>query len=131
MSDAIKTDEEWRRLLTPQEYEVLRGKGTERAFTGKYDGFKEPGIYSCAACGKDLFDADAKYDSKSGWPSFYKPIDENSVVNETDTAYGMIRTEVMCSGCESHLGHVFDDGPQPTGQRYCMNSVSLRHRPKD
>jgi len=131
MSDAIKTDEEWRRLLTPQEFEILRGKGTERAFTGKYDGFKEPGIYSCAACGKDLFDADAKYDSKSGWPSFFKPIDENSVINETDTAYGMIRTEVMCSACESHLGHVFDDGPQPTGQRYCMNSISLRHRPKD
>jgi peptide-methionine (R)-S-oxide reductase len=131
MSDAIKSDDEWRRLLTPQEYEVLRGKGTERAFTGKYDGFKEPGIYACAACGQDLFDADAKYDSKSGWPSFFKPIDESSVVNETDTAYGMIRTEVMCSACESHLGHVFDDGPQPTGQRYCMNSVSLRHRPRD
>lgn len=131
MSKVIKSDDEWRRLLTREEYEVLRNKGTERAFTGQYDGFKEPGTYSCAACGQDLFDADAKFDSRSGWPSFFQPIDERNVTNETDTSYGMSRTEVMCSACESHLGHVFEDGPQPTGLRYCMNSASLRHRPKE
>ena len=131
MSKITKTDEEWRQLLSPDEFEVLRNKGTERAFTGKYDGFKEPGVYACAACGQDLFDADSKYDSRSGWPSFFQPLDEERVVNESDTAYGMVRTEVTCSACESHLGHVFDDGPQPTGLRYCMNSMSLRHRPKE
>ncbi len=131
MSKVIKTEDEWRQLLTRDEYEVLRNKGTERAFAGKYDGFKEPGIYACAACGQDLFDADAKYDSRSGWPSFFQPLEAGRVSNETDMTHGMRRTEVMCSACESHLGHVFDDGPQPTGLRYCMNSLSLRHRAKD
>lgn len=131
MTKVIKSEDEWRRLLKRDEFEVLRNKGTEPAFSGQYDGFKDPGIYSCAACGQDLFDADAKYDSRSGWPSFFQPINDGCISNETDTAYGMVRNEVMCSACDSHLGHVFDDGPQPTGLRYCMNSLSLRHRPKD
>ena len=129
MSEKIhKSDQEWQQKLTPDQYQVLRKKGTERAFTGEYNDNKAKGVYACAACGQELFSSDAKFDSGSGWPSFYEPISEASVEEERDTTHGMIRTEVLCSRCESHLGHVFDDGPKPTGQRYCMNSVSLKFK---
>ena len=132
MSEKIhKTDQEWQQELTPDQYRVLREKGTERAFTGEYYDNKAKGVYTCAACGQELFSSDTKYDSGSGWPSFYAPIAEDKVEEEKDTTHGMIRTEVLCSRCESHLGHVFSDGPQPTGQRYCMNSISLNFEPKE
>jgi peptide-methionine (R)-S-oxide reductase len=131
MSQKIeRSDEEWRALLTPQQYQVLRQKGTERAFTGEYYKTTEPGTYVCAACGNDLFSAQTKYESGSGWPSFYAPLTEEAVATETDHSHGMSRTEVNCARCGSHLGHVFEDGPAPTGLRYCMNSVSLKHKPK-
>jgi len=120
-----KTEEQWREQLTSDQYHVLREKGTEPAFTGKYNDTKQDGIYKCAACGEPLFDAETKFDSGTGWPSFYAPISEDNVLNETDRSHGMSRTETMCANCGSHLGHVFPDGPKPTGQRYCMNSVSL------
>ena len=126
-----KSNQEWQQELTPDQYHVLREKGTERAFTGKYTENKADGVYACAACGQELFSSDAKFDSGSGWPSFYAPVDEDSVEEERDNTHGMVRTEVLCSRCESHLGHVFDDGPQPTGQRYCMNSISLDFKPND
>ena len=126
-----KSNQEWQQELTPDQYHVLREKGTERAFTGKYTENKANGVYACAACGQELFSSDAKFDSGSGWPSFYAPVDEDSVEEERDNTHGMVRTEVLCSRCESHLGHVFDDGPQPTGQRYCMNSISLDFKPND
>lgn len=126
----VKSEAEWREELSPEEFHVLRQKGTERAFTGEYNDCKEPGTYLCRACGQALFESDAKYDSGSGWPSFYQPIGEDRVTEERDMSHGMIRTEVMCSRCGSHLGHVFPDGPRPTGLRYCMNSLSLRHEPE-
>jgi peptide-methionine (R)-S-oxide reductase len=120
-----KTEEEWRQELTPEQFHVLREQGTERPFTGKYWKTKEDGTYSCAACGAELFSSDTKFESGTGWPSFYEPTNLENVELLTDTAHGMIRTEVRCRACGSHLGHVFDDGPAPTGQRYCINSASL------
>lgn len=121
-----KTEAQWREELTAEQYRVLREKGTEPAFSGEYNDCKQDGIYQCAACGEPLFDAQTKFDSGTGWPSFYAPISENNVLNETDRSHGMTRTETLCANCGSHLGHVFPDGPKPTGQRYCMNSVSLK-----
>ena len=130
MSEKIeRSDAEWRSLLSAEEYRVLRQKGTERAFTGHYYKTKEPGTYVCAACDNALFSADTKYDSGSGWPSFYAPLKDDAVDAERDHSHGMVRTEVTCGRCGSHLGHVFEDGPAPTGLRYCMNSASLRFIP--
>jgi peptide-methionine (R)-S-oxide reductase len=125
-----RTDEEWRKLLSPEEFHVLRQKGTERAFTGHYYKTKTPGTYVCAACGHELFSSDTKYESGSGWPSFFAPASPDAVATETDRSHGMTRTEAMCARCGSHLGHVFEDGPNPTGLRYCMNSVSLKLKPE-
>jgi peptide-methionine (R)-S-oxide reductase len=124
-----RSDSEWKRSLSPEQYEVLRRKGTEPAFTGEYYNSKEDGVYLCAGCGNPLFDSDTKYDSGTGWPSYYQPISARAVETEEDRSHGMIRTEVLCARCGGHLGHVFPDGPEPTGRRYCINSISLDFKP--
>jgi peptide-methionine (R)-S-oxide reductase len=120
-----KTEEEWKQTLTPEQYYVMRQKGTERPFSGQYYRNKEQGVYLCAACGQQLFTSEHKYESGTGWPSFWQPVDDQSVETETDRSLGMVRIEVRCSRCGAHLGHIFEDGPRPTGLRYCINSTSL------
>jgi peptide-methionine (R)-S-oxide reductase len=131
MAKVSKSDEEWRRELSPEQYEVARLAGTERAFTGKYWDTKAPGVYHCVCCGEPLFESSAKYDSGTGWPSFYAPIDPTVVVTREDDSQMMRRTEALCAKCDAHLGHVFPDGPEPTGLRYCLNSASLDLKERD
>jgi peptide-methionine (R)-S-oxide reductase len=132
MSNKVsKTEAEWRAQLSAEEYYVTRDKGTERPFTGQYDSAKSKGVYRCICCDTALFDADTKFDSGTGWPSFWAPIDPNNVIEDEDRTLGMLRTEALCASCDAHLGHVFPDGPQPTGRRYCMNSVALKLVPPE
>jgi peptide-methionine (R)-S-oxide reductase len=126
VTKVVKTEAEWRTQLDPEQYHVLREKGTERPFSGEYDHVFEPGTYHCVGCGAELFVSDAKYDSGCGWPAFSEPASTEALDEETDTSYGMVRTEVMCASCGGHLGHVFPDGPRPTGLRYCINSAALK-----
>lgn len=131
MPDKIrKTDAEWRLQMTPEQFRVARQKGTERPFSGEYWDKTEAGTYRCVGCGTPLFESATKFDAGCGWPSFYKPVTEENVAEQVDSAFGIERTEVVCAACEAHLGHVFQDGPEPTGLRYCMNSVSLKFEPK-
>jgi peptide-methionine (R)-S-oxide reductase len=125
-----KTDTDWKETLTPEQYRVLREKGTERPFTGEYHQTKQKGTYACAACGNPLFASETKFDSGTGWPSFWAPLNDDSVETREDRSLWMTRTEVLCKSCGGHLGHVFEDGPEPTGQRYCMNSVALKLKPE-
>ncbi|AHZ76316.1 MULTISPECIES: peptide-methionine (R)-S-oxide reductase MsrB [Pseudomonas] len=131
MQKIEKTLEQWRSMLDPEQYQVCRLKGTERPFSGKYNSERRDGIYHCICCGLPLFDAQTKFDSGCGWPSFYAPIEEAAMIEIRDTSHGMIRTEVTCARCDAHLGHVFPDGPPPTGLRYCINSVCIDLRPRD
>jgi len=126
-----KSDEEWKQILTPVEFQILREKGTEYAFTGEYFKHKEKGTYVCAGCGNELFTSESKYDSGCGWPSFYEPLSEEKVEESADRSLGMVRTEIVCNNCGGHLGHVFPDGPKPTGLRYCINSASLDFKKKE
>lgn len=130
MDKIEKTEEEWKKILTPEEYHILREKGTERAFTGRYNHFKGKGMFHCAACGARLFSSDTKFDSGTGWPSFWSPADKKNVIFKEDSSHGMNRVEVLCARCGSHLGHLFEDGPAPTGQRFCINSAALKFSEK-
>ena len=129
MAKIEKSDDDWKKTLTPEQYRVLRQKGTERAFSGAYWDSHDEGVYKCAGCGTTLFEADTKFDSGTGWPSFTAPASPEAVATETDESHGMVRTEALCASCGGHLGHVFPDGPRPTGLRYCINSVSLKKEP--